>query len=213
MQDYKLDVESIRYNGNGIGSDKASSAFVGTKEAPLFVFIDSNTDFVALVPSVAGVVVALIVALFTVRVQQNQIKANISNFRHQWMAELRGAASEYIQVMFVLAHNLEFVKDYRNSETYKNDHARMAVLGSKIDMLLSRNDEATEKLFELDVLISERLNKLAYQEDCQLVINQIIEYKDLVRKELENAWIDIQDDLGRKSRFFGFRLIKSKKQK
>lgn len=85
-------------------------------------------------------VVALLVAWLTVRVQRNQIQGNISNFRHQWMAELREAASELILLMTYILNMSVKQKTLRGGEEYYKSCARAAQLKAKVELLLSRDD-------------------------------------------------------------------------
>jgi hypothetical protein len=143
-------------------------------------------------------VVALIVAWLTVRVQKNQIKANISNFRHQWMAELRACASEYLQVLYAVALRRESVRGYVNEKGYLEDQERIAILSCKLEMLLSRDDERTKKIFALDVELIEDVYALRFGESKAEIIDKLNVLKNILRQELEGAWEDIQIDVGKK---------------
>lgn len=200
FQSFELDSSNIKYSGTGFYQRKIASSELGSKDLPLNIHLDTDTDWAVVAPSAAGVVVALIVAWLTVRVQSNQIKANLSNFRHQWMSELRNCASEYLQTLFAVAIRRQQVQGYIEGPDFRSDQEKIAVLTCKFEMLLSRDDEKTKRLFDLDLDLIDDLYSLKFGEDKSHLIDKLNELKDMLRNELEEAWEDIQVDVGRKAR-------------
>jgi len=196
MDDFKLDVSGVRFEGKGVLVDSDINKYVGLKESPLFVHVESDTDWATVAPSAAGVVVALLVAWLTVGVQRNQIKANLSTFRHHWMTELREAASEQLQVMAYLANQVAGQKGYKGSDDYIKTCARGAQLRAKVELLLSRDDEFSTPLMAAGREALKTVSHCKYGDDISKLFSTVSDYKNLLRAELERAWIDAQDDLG-----------------
>ncbi|WP_460420782.1 hypothetical protein [Pseudomonas sp. ZL2] len=200
METFSLNVADIRYDGKGISVEKTSTLSVGTKDAPLTVFVESDTDWAAAIPSAAGVVVALLVAWLTVRVQKNQILANLSNFRHQWMVELRGCASEYLQAIVTMAVKTAKAPGFCGSAEVFEIYRQIAVLTVRFEMLLSRDDVSTAEILKLDNKMVKDLLNMKEGDSAQPVLDMVNEFKRLLRIELEEAWIDIQCDVGKRAR-------------
>ncbi|WP_336202703.1 hypothetical protein [Pseudomonas guariconensis] len=200
METFSLNVADIRYDGKGISVERSSTISVGTKDAPLTVFVESDTDWAATIPSAAGVVVALLVAWLTIRVQKNQILANLSNFRHQWMTELRGCASEYLQAIVTMASKTANVPGFRSSPEAFEVFRQITVLTVRFEMLLSRDDDSTAVILELDNKMVKAVLSMREGEKAQPILDMVNEFKGLLRVELEEAWIDIQCDVGKRVR-------------
>lgn len=194
---FALDVTGLVYSGSQIKLEVVDKV-MGVKENPLFVHFETSTDWVALAPSFAGVFVAIAVAFITLKVQRNQIRSNISNFRHGWMVELRDCSSEYFQALFSMAIRIEGDSGYKNSVGRIEMHEKLVIIDSKLHMLLSRDDNDVREIIELDSLIVNELNNLEYGQNCEPVLEKIKTFKNLIRKELENAWEDIKKDVGLK---------------
>ena len=195
MDDFKLDVSGFSYQ---LSKTPAYHSYVqlGEKTLPLNVHLDTDTDWAIVLPSVASIVVASVVAWLTVKIQRTQINANLSNFRQQWMVELRDCASQYLRALFSMSMRISTQKDFRSEPRYFELHEEIAALTCKFEMLLSRNDAQTEKIFELDAGLLDDINNLEFDSDPQVCIDKINEMKQLLRNELESAWQDVKSDYG-----------------
>ena len=147
-------------------------------------------------------VVALLVAWLTVRVQRNQIQGNISNFRHQWMAELREAASELIQLMTYILNMSVKQKNFKGGEEYYKSCARAAQLKAKVELLLSRDDVRSKAIISAGSDALSSSVGAVYNTASRPVFDKILTYKNLLRQELEQAWLDTKNDLGVNRKFF-----------
>lgn len=90
MSKIELDLSGLKLVAEGVTTNNASEQAVGTKTTPLYLDVDTGVDYAAIVTGIAGLIVAIMVARFTLGVQRNQIQANVSTLRHHWMNELRG---------------------------------------------------------------------------------------------------------------------------
>lgn len=172
-----------------------------SKELPYYFHISTDTDLGVLVPSAAGVFVTLVVGVVTVVFQRRQIRANITGFRHHWMVELRRCASEYLQFIYSTAWNLTEKEDFAQSAEYLSAQDKIALLTFNIELLLSRDDDSTKAIFELDRTLCDKLYSLTYKSPLWVeFINDLYKLRDLFRIELEDAWIDVQVDLSAKKR-------------
>lgn len=181
------------------------SPVITTAEEPIYVHIANDTDYPSIVTSIAGVVVAFFVGFYTVRSNKNQVQANISNLRHAWMAELRDCSAELFQRMHTLANHLEQVEDFSGGEKFVAEVERISILVSKLRLLLSRDDDDVRAIMQLVDQIIADLMALEFEQDCDPILRKLDRLTDLLRKELEDAWSDIKQDLGRvKKRFWLF---------
>jgi hypothetical protein len=207
-ENFRLDVAQSKYEGAVLHDQKLGSVEVGLKEAPLYLHVDTDTDWATVIPAGAGVVVALLVAWLTIGVQRNQIQGNIAGFRHHWMSDLREAGSELVQVMNYLANLTTKQDDYKDGQEYLDKCARASQLRAKIDLLLSRDDEASFRIRAASVDALKTTIGLKFKQDPAKAHKKIAKFKNLLRSELEGAWEDMKGDLGVNKRFLFFRLFK-----
>lgn len=176
---------------------------VGTEKVPIYINVDTGFDYAGVATAIIGFVVALVVGLFTVTVQRNQIQANISNFRHQWMVELRECASELLQLFLVVTNKASRYKEYKSGGDYYLDRSRAAQLNAKLALLLSRDDERSEAIRKSSAKILELLRDLEVGGDRSIRFKEINRLQNLIREELESAWQDTKHDLGISRRLLG----------
>lgn len=199
-QSLQIDVTGLEYDGSTLFKRGEISPGLGAQDKPFYIHIDSDTDWPTVAPSAAGVIVAVLVAVLTVRIQRNQIRANISAFRHQWISDLRLVSSEYLQSLYSMAIRLKVSDGYFKSEQQLKDYDKLMVLTARFEMLLSRDDEYTQEILACDQKIMNAINNHQQELDFKQLTNDVNALKDLVRKELERAWSDIKADVGFKSR-------------
>jgi hypothetical protein len=211
MDNFELNIGGIRYEGKGVLINQVDRDYIGTKEAPIVVHVDTDTDWPSIIPAGAGVVVALLVAWLTVGIQKNQIQANISNFRQQWMVEFRGVASELIQLMTYLTNAIYRRNNFKTEgAAYFDKCAEMSLLRARIELLLSSNDNDSCKIRGVGKDLVQRVANLSYgdRKEYDSLLEESGVYKDLIRKELEGAWVHMKNDLGINRRFLMFKLFK-----
>lgn len=194
---FELNAQGLSFSGHRLTDDLKVETQFGSKEQPIYVFTQSDTDWATVSPSIAGVVVAIIVAWLTVRVQKNQIKANLSSFRNQWMSELRACGSEYLMAMLDMAVKTEMDPEFYNSGEHFQAYRQVNSLGLKFELLLTRDDEDATKIRDLDEVTAQMLFAMKLGDDSQPVIDNINNLKSLLRIELEDAWTDIKRDVGK----------------
>lgn len=170
------------------------------KDAPYYFHIATDTDLAVVVPSAASVLVTFVVGVAALIFQRRQVRANITNFRHQWMVELRSFAAEYLQSLYSTAWGVTTKEDYPSSPEYTAFCDKIAILTFKIELLLSRDDSSTTKIFELDKSLCTKLYALTYDDSMGDFLQDLLKLRDLFRIELEDAWLDVQVDLSAKKR-------------
>jgi len=197
---FELNAADIKYEGQVLTNQVGTE--IGLKDSPIYIHVDSDTDWATVVPAAAGVVVALLVAWLTIGVQRNQIQGNLSNFRHHWMAELREAAAELISLMTYVVNMNSKQEGFKGSDDYYKACARMSQLRARVNLLLSRNDGRSRKLIKFGGEANLLAIRVEHDSPTVKPLQKIKEYRDLLRAELEQAWVDTKNDLG-----FGQRLI------
>lgn len=163
---------------------------------PILLKVDSPTDTGVLLIGIAGIVSSLLVGLFTYRVQRNQIKANISQLRHHWRNELRDTASEFLQCVTALVTGVKISKEFSKSDERQRLWSSALRLQIKMNLLITRQG-ALERgivMMSQDLLISAQ--KFKHGEEPKKIYVMMSHLEDLIRGQLQNAWLDIQDDLG-----------------
>lgn len=208
MDSFELKVGTIRYEGKGVLVNQVGSNYLGTKESPIVVHVDTDTDWPTIIPAGAGVVVALLVAWLTIGMQRNQIQGSISNFRQQWMSELREVASELIQLMVYLVNMNSKNQKFKHSEDYYKACARSAQLRARVELLFSRDDDRSAALRKAGAEALDCAIACKYGGVARPSLEKIKTYKNLLRFELEQAWLDAKRDLGLNKRFVFFNLLK-----
>lgn len=194
---FELDVSGLNFPGLGAhASEFSANEHFGMSDNPFFVHVEMATDWAVVGPSIASVVVVLIVALMSYVVQRNQIRSNLSMHRGEWIKELRKCGSEYIKALYALAIRIEANPKFFDSIERIEMYEKIAQLSSEIEMLLSRDDEEVRAIVSLDNEIMSDLNSLKSGDDCNCIIGKINRLKGLIRKEIEDAWEDIKSDLG-----------------
>lgn len=208
MEKFELKVEAVRLKESGLLAGSQISA--GNEAAPIYLNVDTGIDYAAITTAIFGLIVAVVVAKFTVSVQRNQIQANISNFRHQWMVELRESASELIQLAALMINAATKDKNYKPSALYTQEYSRAMQLRAKIDLLLSRDDDESFLIRKTCGDLLRDINALQVGDSVPDMIEKLVGYQDLLRKELEGAWEDTKDDLGINKKAYGRRLFSKK---
>ncbi|WP_313643446.1 hypothetical protein [Pseudomonas sp.] len=166
METYELQVNGLRYEPKGVVGAGATSVHVGAEQKPLDIHIITDTDWWAMAP---GLIVALLVAWFTVGVQRNQIQANISNFRHQWMAELRSATAEQIMLLRIVSNLVVKNEGFKSSDRYYELSERLLQCTSRVELLLSRDGERPDDIRDKSMAIARLALRLDYKDQSIMI--------------------------------------------
>jgi hypothetical protein len=196
IEKFELSADQVKYEKPNV----VATSLGAEKHMPYYLHVSSDTDLSVVMPSIAGVVVTFLIGVVTIIFQRRQIRANITNFRHQWMVELRGCAAEYLQYVYSTAWSLTSREGYSESLEYVVAQDKIANLTFRIELLLSRDDESTKKIFELDKSLCQKLYALTYNAPWDGFFQELCNLRDLFRVELEDAWLDVQVDLSAKKR-------------
>ncbi|MCK3826212.1 hypothetical protein [Pseudomonas sp. W2Aug9] len=196
IEKFELAADQVKYEK----PNTVATSLGSEKDTPYYLHVSSDTDLSVVMPSIAGVVVTLLIGVVTILFQRRQIRANITGFRHQWMVELRGCAAEYMQYLFSVAWSLTEKEGYAESGEYFAAQEKIALLTFRIELLLSRDDPSTKAIFSLDRALCDKLYALSYKESWDDFIIDLYKLRDLFRVELEDAWLDVQVDLSAKTR-------------
>lgn len=207
-KDFQLHTYGIKYEGGVLYGQKVGALEVGVKEEPIYVHIETDTDWATVIPAAAGVVVALLVAWLTIGVQRNQIQGSIANFRHQWMSDLREAGSELVQILNYLTNVVTRREGYKKEQEYFDKCSRASQLRAKVDLLLSRDDDVSEEIRKASIDAIKTASSLKFRQDAEEAYKKTARLKNLLRAELESAWEDMKDDLGVNNKFLFIRLFK-----
>lgn len=209
-ENLEINVSELKYDGQGLYKRVATKSSVGDKETPIYIHIDSDTDWAAVVPAGAGVVVALLVAWLTIGVQRTQIQGSVSNFRHHWMTELRHAASELIVTLRLIANGCCKKDEFKKTDAYWEYSKAALQMHSKVSLLLSRDDPFSNALREEGGVVVRRVLRTQRRDsEFQLLLSEIDAYQNALREELEEAWADAKNDLGFNRKFLLFRLFRT----
>jgi len=209
----ELNVSDLIYDGKGLYKRTNTENMIGVESSPIYIHLDSDTDWATFIPAISGVVVAILVAWFTISVQKNQIQGGISTFRHHWMTELRDAASQLIVTLRMLANGAYKKKDFDTSDAYWQYGTTAMQMHSKVSLLLSRNDIFADALRIEGQILVQRVMRIEYEDsEFDLLLEEISRYQDALREELEEAWTDAKSDLGFNRKFLRIRLFKKDPQ-
>ena len=208
-----IDASEFKYEDQGLYKRITTETIAENKEAPIYIHVESDTDWAAVVPAGAGVVVALLVAWLTIGMQRTQIQGGVSNFRHHWMTELRQAASELIVTLRLIANGCCKKDDFKKLPDYWEYSKAVMQMHSKVSLLLSRDDCFSNALREEGGLLVRRVLRINRRDtEFELLLNEIDAYQNALRVELEEAWNDAKNDLGFNRRFLLFRLFSAGKK-
>jgi hypothetical protein len=163
---------------------------------PILLKVDSPTDTGVLLIGIAGIFSSLLVGLFTYRVQRNQIRANVSQLRHHWRNELRDTASEFLQSITAMVTEVKGDANFAGSSDHFGLWSEALKLQIKMNLLITRRGVLERAVVQMseDVLVSAQ--EFKHGQSSDELFETMSHLEDLIRDQLQNAWLDIQDDLG-----------------
>lgn len=152
------------------------------------VKVENDTDWPAVI---ASLVVGAAIAWFAMKSQQNQTKANVANFRHDWQNNLRTKISEFISKVALIHFRLNSDPQFLNKPDSDNIFSELIFIQSNIELLL---DSKKKSSLELTRTMEEIVQKLKHGEDSlEALLNSLNRQANEV---LEKAWQTIRKDLG-----------------
>lgn len=197
IESLKIDVSELRFENQKLDS-YTSLPVKNSLETPLYVHLDNGTDIGVVLIGVAGIITSAIVGYFSYRSQKNQIRANACNLRHHWINELRGIASEFLQLNSTITHRSLTDQDYDDSDEYYADYRRSLELHVKINLMVSsasvlgkRITTDAESLVELVKMV-----RFGLDDAANVAFNSLATLEKSVKQQLDEAWDDIKGDLG-----------------
>lgn len=213
MEELVKDISSLHYTAPMLNSynQKAGAFQQILAPEPIQIKIDSATDPGVVLLGLGGIISSIVIAIFTYRVQRNQIKANVSNLRHHWRNELRDCAAEFLQKVTTIirctSQTNNFVKT-AEGEGLLGDALRLQI---KISLLLSGNSDLAQKITTASTNIIKDAKKFKHGSSPESIAMEMANLETLVKEQLEVSWQDIQSDLGLNKTFFSvsFRTRKS----
>jgi len=193
--DYKLEAGDIRFSGSPLQSNASSSqGLIQVKgDTRLDVHVSSDTDPAVMVLGLAGILSSIIIAFVTGRVQRNQTKANIANLRSSWLVDLRSAGSEYLQQCS------RYLQMFRsglpsNDPRYDECYQQALILQIRMKLMLDKEGEVSRAIVENSDECLVMLKGLAHSRNGNAIGQKMGQIEDLLKDELEAAWLDIKAD-------------------
>lgn len=180
---------------------------------PIQIKVDSGTDPGVVMIGIGGIISSLVIAIFTYRIQRNQIKSNLAQLRHHWRNELRDCSSEFIQKVASVATDTVLNKEYTNAIERADLLSSALRLQIKINLLISKDGALERGISEISQEVLNGARFLQYGESPQDVFKLMLQLEDMVKNQLEKSWGHIQDDLGVNKKFWGFLRYSRKKPK
>jgi len=213
LDDLSKESNSLHYTAPMLTSyNQKTGAFqnVVTPE-PISIKLDSGTDPGVILIGLGGILSSIVIAVFTYRIQRNQIKSNVAQLRHHWRNELRDCSSEFLQKISSIAYGVAMDKDFIDSSERAELLSSALRLQIKMNLLISKDGALERGIAEIsqEVLIS--IRNLEYSENPEPIFKSMIQLEDMVKSQLEKAWSHIQDDLGLNKKFWGG-LIRSRRK-
>ncbi|MEG9622081.1 hypothetical protein [Pseudomonas guariconensis] len=152
------------------------------------VKVENDTDWPAVI---ASLIVGAAIAWFAMKSQQNQTKANVANFRHDWQNNLRTKISEFISKVALIHFRLNSDPQFLNKPDSDHIFSELIFIQSNIELLL---DSKKNSSLELTRTMEEIVQKLKDGEDSlEALLNSLNRQANEV---LEKAWQTIRKDLG-----------------
>ncbi|WP_176472741.1 hypothetical protein [Vibrio vulnificus] len=124
--------------------------------------------------------------------QKTQNKAKSAELRHAWTEELRESLSNFDSIATVLHFKVVTQPDFPQSDEFTRLIGELSLHHKKILLMLDENKEITIMLTHVlrDVM------KSVVKRDSSDIFNQFMDIKQsLGRQILENAWLDIKNEL------------------
>ena len=174
--------------------DKHSTIVI--QPEPLKLSVDTPTDWPAVsataLVGVGSILITYFVAKLTTETQKYQTKANIANFRHKWMEDLRETTSQLLAKIAILNYEIKDNPDYMNSSESNKPFGEILQLEAKILLMLDKSKSYSAETNKLINNIKKSLHD-KNDNDLEDALNKLTNGMSDI---LEKAWQDIKDDLG-----------------
>lgn len=193
--DYKLDAGGVRFEGGALQIESETSrGIIQVKgDTRLDVHVSSDTDPAVMVLGLAGILSSIIIAFVTSRVQRNQTTANIANLRSNWLVDLRSVGSEYLQrCARYLALFTGGISS--NDPRYEEYYQEALLFQIRMTLMLDKEGEVSRAIVVNSDECLAMLKDLAESRNENAVAEKMGQIEDLLKDELEAAWLDIKAD-------------------
>lgn len=215
MDELAKESSSLHYTAPMLTSyNKKTGVFqnVVTPE-PILIKVDSGTDPGVILIGIGGILSSLVIAVFTYRIQRNQIKSNVAQLRHHWRNELRDCSSEFLQKVSSVATGIVMSEDFLESGERSELLSSALRLQIKMNLLISKDGALERGISEISQEVLVGVRGLEYGESPEPIFTSMTQLEDMVKSQLEKAWGHIQDDLGVNKKFWGFLSLGRRKPK
>lgn len=156
---------------------------------PVKVELDTPTDWPAILLPIALGVAAF---YFTRLNQQQQIRSSIASNREAWLKDLRAAAVEFAASAAEVHLGFLAIPNYKKSPDHLAVSARLFRAGATIQLMLDKKHPENEEVIEA-------INEVIQYTDVtggNYFSDALEKFNEKAQFVLEDAWKDIQRDLG-----------------
>ena len=176
--------------------EESTASTVVIQPEPLKLSIDTPTDWPAVsataLVGAGSILITYFVAKLTTETQKAQTKANIANFRHKWMEDLRDTTSQLLAKIAMLHYEIKDNPDFMSSSESNKPFGEVLQLEAKILLMLDKSKSYSRETNKLINSIKEAL-KAKKEDELEEAVNKLTNGMSDI---LEKAWQDIKDDLG-----------------
>lgn len=169
----------------------------------LKIEVNSATDW----PVVAATVfVGIMVALFSYRAQLIQIRGSIAAYRHEWQLQFRMASVEFLTATSEISYKQKNDPDFKTRAESDVVFSKLVTAQRKIILMLDPKKMVKHPVSTIVTTMVSIRNVLEVDDHAQ-VSPLMDSFSGLAKEILENAWIDMKNDLraiGFMDRIFNF---------
>nr|WP_314563376.1 hypothetical protein [uncultured Pseudomonas sp.] len=192
--EYKLDAGDVKFSGSALSEGNASQGVLQVRgDTRLDVHVSSDTDPAVLVVGLAGIASSIIIAFVTSRVQRNQTTASIANLRSNWLVDLRSVGSEFLQQC---SRYLSLFRTGvpKNDPSYDECYQSALLFQIRMKLMLDKEGEVSRAIVDLSEECLVMLFNLSSRLESDAISDKMSQVEDLLKDELEAAWLDIKAD-------------------
>lgn len=195
---------NIDNNWRDISGKEEKSAALTTVPQPLKLEVESATDWAIVVVGVAGIFSSIIIAKYTSSIQKNQIRSNVANMRQKWLEDVRQAAVDFVEMAVLMVNHIGDDEKYLSSREGSIDFGKLLAANARLNMMLDmkhRNNKEIIKISDDLILLIGRHSKPGdkLSEIRDETTEKLDTFQVMMREVLEQAWLDIKNDLQAKS--------------
>jgi hypothetical protein len=173
----------------------SSTSVIELSPRPLHLEVETTTDWAIVAIGAAGIISSVVIARYTSKIQNNQIKSNIANLRHRWIEELRDCAACFIERMTYIYNSIDDHKQYLESKESTEAFSAMVSARTKVCLMLDMQHKRNKRIVKVSEEIISCLRKHGNKAQDEEIATRGDEFENLIREALEEAWEDIKHDL------------------